>query len=103
MAKDFFEHVRNTFPPEVRLQAQVRYQQLRREMLIRELREALKIPQSRVAKVAGIKQSNLSRLERQSDMQITTLRKIVAALGGKLEVIARFKEADVKIMLPSAA
>lgn len=103
MAKDFFEHVRNTFPPEVRVQAQVRYQQLSREMLIRELREALKIPQSRVAKAADLKQSNLSRLERQSDMQIATLRKVVVALGGKLEVIARFKDTDVKIILPSAA
>src|SRR5438105_8580710 len=103
MAKDFFEHVSKRFPPKVIAMGHVRYQELRREMLLRELRETLKVPQSRVARAAGIKQSNLSRLEKQRDMQIATLRKIVSALGGKLEIIARFKETDVRIMLPPAA
>jgi DNA-binding Xre family transcriptional regulator len=103
MAKDFFEHVAKRFPPKVLNKAHSRYQELRREMLLREIRTALKVPQSRVAKAAGIKQSNLSRLEKQSDMQIATLRKIVAAMGGKLEVIARFKDTDVRIVLPPAA
>jgi len=103
MAKDFFAHVAKRFPPRVIRKAERRYQELRREMLLRELRQTLKVPQSRVAKAAGIKQSNLSRLEKQSDMQIATLRKIVSALGGKLEVIARFKGADVRIILPPAA
>ena len=49
----------------------------------------------------GIKTPNLSRMERQSDMQVATLRKIVSALGGKLEIIVRFKDAAVKIVLPA--
>ena len=53
-----------------------------------------------MARKTGIETPNLSRLERQSDMQIATLRKIVTALGGKLEVIARFENAAVKIVLP---
>jgi DNA-binding Xre family transcriptional regulator len=103
MAKDFFAHIAKRFPTRVLKKADTRYRELRREMLLRELREALRVPQSRVAKKAGIKQSNLSRLEKQNDMQIATLRKIVSALGGKLEVIARFKDADVRIVLPRAA
>jgi DNA-binding Xre family transcriptional regulator len=103
MANDFFEHVARRFPAKVIATGQARYQELRREMLLRELRETLKVPQSRIAKATGIKQSNLSRLEKQRDMQIATLRKIVAALGGKLELIARFKDADVRIKLPPAA
>ena len=103
MAKDFFEHVAKRFPPKVIAMGQARYQELRREMLLRELRETLKVPQSRIARVTGIKQSNLSRSEKQRDMQIDTLRKIVAALGGKLELIARFKHTDVRIKLPPAA
>jgi DNA-binding Xre family transcriptional regulator len=103
MAKDFLQHVSKRFPAKVLDKAQARYQELRSEMLLREIRTALKVPQARVAKAAGIKQSNLSRLEKQSDMQIATLRKIVSAMGGKLEVIARFKDADVKIILPPAA
>ena len=46
--------------------------------------------QREVAATLGIKQPSLSKLEGQSDMQISTLRKIVAALGGELDVIARF-------------
>ena len=103
MAKDFFAHVVKRFPPQVLEKAQARYQVLRREMLLRELRQTLRVPQNRLAKAAGMKQSNLSRLEKQSDMQIATLGKIVSALGGKLEVIARFKGADVRIKLPPAA
>jgi transcriptional regulator with XRE-family HTH domain len=103
MAKDFFKHVAKRFPRKVVEKGQARFQELRREMLLRELRQTLNVPQSRVARTTGIKQSNLSRLERQSDMQIATLRKIVAALGGKLEIVARFKDADVTIQLPPAA
>jgi transcriptional regulator with XRE-family HTH domain len=103
MAKDFFEHVAKRFPPKVLAKAKARYQELRREMLLRELRQTLRVPQSQLARASGIKQSNLSRLEKQSDMQIATLRKIVTALGGKLEVIARFQDADVRIKLPPAA
>ncbi len=45
----------------------------------------------------GIKQPSLSNLEKQSDMQISTLRRIVNALGGELEVSARFPAGTVKI------
>jgi DNA-binding Xre family transcriptional regulator len=99
MAKDFFTHVAKRFPREVVDRGQARYQELRQVMLLRELRQTLKISQSRVAKVTGIKQSNLSRLEQQDDMQIATLRKIITALGGKLEVIARFKDSAVRIQM----
>ena len=53
--------------------------------------------QRQVAEVLGIKQPSLSKLEKQSDMQISTLRRIVNALGGELEVVARFPEGTVKI------
>ena len=47
--------------------------------------------------VLGIKQPSLSKLEKQSDMQISTLRRIVNDLGGELEVIAGFPKGTVKI------
>ena len=98
-----FEDVLERLPQGVKKQAQARYRELRREMILRDLRQSLKITQAQVSKQTGIKTSNLSRLERQPDMQITTLRKIVVALGGKLEIIARFKDTDVKIILPKCA
>jgi transcriptional regulator with XRE-family HTH domain len=53
--------------------------------------------QRQIAELLGIKQPSLSKLEKQSDMQISTLRRIVNALGGELEVVARFPEGTVKI------
>ena len=100
MAKDFIQHARKTLSAHVVKAADARYQELRQEALLKELRESLKITQAQMAKKTGIKAPNLSRLEKQGDMQITTLRKIVSALGGKLEIIARFDDAVVKIALP---
>jgi plasmid maintenance system antidote protein VapI len=89
-------------PLAVKAKAQKRYERLRREMLLRELRQAMKLSQQHVARASGIPQPNLSRLERQRDMQIATLAKVVKALGGKLEMLARFPGADVRILLPAA-
>ena len=44
-----------------------------------------------------MKQPSLSKLEKQTDMQISTLGKIVTALGGELEVLARFPKGTIKI------
>ena len=67
------------------------------ELLLSEIRELAGKSQRQVADVLGIKQPSLSKLEKQSDMQISTLRRIVNALGGELEVIARFPAGMVKI------
>jgi len=57
-------------------------------MLLVELRKLSGMTQAQVAKALGIKQPSLSQLESQDDMQISTLRRIVEALGGELEIIA---------------
>jgi hypothetical protein len=44
-----------------------------------------------------MKQPSLSKLEKQRDMQISTLQDIVETLGGKLELIARFPRGAVKL------
>jgi DNA-binding XRE family transcriptional regulator len=59
-----------------------------RQMLLSELRRLAGITQVSLAKSIGIKQPTLSQLESQGDMQISTLRRIVKALGGDLEIIA---------------
>jgi predicted transcriptional regulator len=98
-----FQDVFDRLPTGVKKKALTRYQELRREMILGELRKSLNMTQAQISRKTGIRPSNLSRLERQPDMQIATLRKIVTALGGKLEIIARFKGADVKIILPKCA
>lgn len=63
------------------------------------LRESLQLTQAEIARRLQINQATLSRMERRSDMFIGTLRNLVEALGGSLELIARFPEATVRIHL----
>ena len=52
------------------------------EMTLRELRHARKLTQVRVAKKLGITQDSVSRIEKRSDLLLSTLRKTVEAMGG---------------------
>jgi predicted XRE-type DNA-binding protein len=58
------------------------------EISLRELRERQELTQSEVAEAAGMDQSELSRVERRGDVKLSTLRKVVDALGAELEVSA---------------
>ncbi len=97
MAKSFDTLVKRTTSKRTRERASRRARELLQELLLSEIREMTGKSQQQVAKAIGIKQPSLSKLERQSDMQVSTLRKIVKALGGELEVIARFPNRTVKI------
>jgi len=67
------------------------------EMLLSEIRKMAGHSQQELADALGIKQPSLSKLENQSDIQVSTLQRLVEALGGKLEIIARFPSAEVRI------
>jgi transcriptional regulator with XRE-family HTH domain len=97
MAKSFDELVNRTTTKTTRDRAATRTRELLGELLLSEIRERAGKSQRQVADALGIKQPSLSKLENQSDMQISTLRRIVNALGGELEVSARFPAGTVKI------
>ncbi|MFI5456254.1 MAG: helix-turn-helix domain-containing protein [Isosphaerales bacterium] len=97
MAKSFDELVKRTTTRKTRLRAAARTRELLGELLLSEIRQRAGKSQRQVADVLGIRQPSLSKLEKQSDMQISTLRRIVNALGGELEVMARFPKGTVKI------
>ncbi|MGB8521331.1 MAG: XRE family transcriptional regulator [Candidatus Acidiferrales bacterium] len=62
------------------------------EMSLRDLRRARKLTQARVAKTLGITQDSVSRLEKRSDLLISTLRKTVKAMGGEVRIVAEFPD-----------
>lgn len=62
------------------------------EMTLRELRRARKLTQVRMAKALGITQDSVSRLEKRSDLLLSTLRKTVEAMGGNLSLVAKFPD-----------
>jgi transcriptional regulator with XRE-family HTH domain len=67
------------------------------EVTLRELRRDLNVTQVDAAKAAEMTQSELSRLESRGDHRISTLRRYVEALGGRLEVAAVFGGRRVKL------
>jgi hypothetical protein len=59
-------------------------------MSLSDLRRAHVLTQVHMAKHLGIGQDGVSRLEKRSDLLISTLRHYVKAMGGQLQLIAEF-------------
>ena len=60
------------------------------EMSLRDLRQALKLTQERLAEALDIGQDGVSRIEQRTDLLISTLRSYIEAMGGHLDLIAEF-------------
>ena len=72
-------------------------QQMLKEMPLQELRQAHQMSQERLAELLSTKQANVSRIERRTDMYISTLRSYIEAMGGELDIVARFPDGEVHI------
>ena len=68
------------------------------EMTLQELRQARKLTQVRLAKALGISQDGVSRLEKRSDLLLSTLRKSVEAMGGNLSLVAEFPDREPVVL-----
>jgi DNA-binding XRE family transcriptional regulator len=62
------------------------------EMSLAELRKVRQRSQAKLAKKLGVKQAAVSRLERRADMYVSTLRGLIEAMGGSLQIIAQFPD-----------
>jgi hypothetical protein len=89
MARATLKDVMDTLSADDRRHVEARAQELiAEEMTLRDLRKALGRTQARIAKQTGKPQAVISRMERQSDMLISTLDHFIGALGGRLRLIA---------------
>src|ERR1700733_12622005 len=87
------ERIRKRLSPARRKKVEARAAQLiAEEMTLQELRRARKLTQVRMAKELGISQDGISKLERRSDLLLSTLRKTVEAMGGSLSLVAEFPD-----------
>ncbi len=96
MARNFRE-LENKMPVESRARVKRRAREMMTEMLLSELRKSAGVTQEELASSLGIKQPTLSRMESQSDMQISTLRRLIESLGGELEIIAHLPDRDIRL------
>lgn len=96
MAKKFTE-LRSRMSPESRAKAEAKAQTLLAEMPLYELRQARGLSQKMLAEVLHVQQPSIAKMEKRTDMYLSTLRSHIEAMGGQLEVIARFPDGAVRI------
>ncbi|MBI4483211.1 MAG: helix-turn-helix transcriptional regulator [Acidobacteria bacterium] len=96
MAKNF-KLLQGRMSPEARARSEAKADELIRQMALDELRVARDLSQEHLAELLHVKQSAISKMERRTDMYVSTLQKFVQAMGGTLEIRALFPEGDVLI------
>jgi DNA-binding XRE family transcriptional regulator len=64
------------------------------EMTLQELRRAREMTQVKMAKSLGVAQKQISKIEKRTDMHISTLRRSIEAMGGKLSLVAQFPDRE---------
>lgn len=62
------------------------------EMTMRDLRKARNITQVEMAKTLGVKQEQVSRIEKRTDLHLSTLKRSIEAMGGELILTAKFPD-----------
>ena len=83
--------------PESRARSDALYKDLLAEMPLHELREAKAMSQVKLAESLHVNQAAISKMEHRTDMYISTLRNYIRAMGGDLEIVAKFPDGTVKI------
>ena len=93
------ERIRKELSPARRKKIEARAAQLiAEEMTLRQLRRARKLTQARMAKELGIGQDGISKLEKRSDLLLSTLRKTIEAMGGNLSLVAEFPDREPVVL-----
>lgn len=97
MARKFSE-LRSGMSPRSRARAAARAREMLAEMPLAELRRARGLSQKALAEALGVQQPSIARLEKRTDMYVSTLRSHIEAMGGELEVVARFPDGSIRIL-----
>jgi DNA-binding XRE family transcriptional regulator len=98
MARNY-EELRAKMRPEARARVEARVKETLKNMPLEELRSTREMTQVNLAKVLGVQQSSISKMEKRTDMYLSTLRSYVEAMGGRLELRAVFQDGAVNLDL----
>ena len=96
MAKKFSE-LRAKLSPAAQERADAKATVMLAEMPLHELRQARGLSQKMLADVLHVQQPSIAKMEKRTDMYLSTLRSHIQAMGGELDIIARFPDGAVKI------
>jgi len=68
-------------------------------LTLQQIRDSRHLSQAEIASRLRINQGAVSRMERRSDMRLGTLRTLISAMGGELQLLARFPDRTVEIQV----
>lgn len=92
-----FQALRDRMTPKQRSNSHAKTDALRRGMTLGELRQARRLTQESLGETLQVGQAAVAKMEKRADMHVSNLRRFVEAMGGELDIVARFPEGDVKI------
>jgi ribosome-binding protein aMBF1 (putative translation factor) len=92
-----YKLLREKMSPKARAAAAKKTRELLAELPLQELRHVRMLSQEQLAEKLNVKQATVSKLERRADMYISTLRNVIKAMGGELEIKAKFPDGEVRI------
>ena len=92
-----FSKLRQQMSPESQARADAKAQTMLAEMPLNELRQARGLSQKMLADVLNVQQPAIAKMEKRTDMYLSTLRSHIEAMGGQLEIVARFPDGAVRI------
>lgn len=96
MAKSFNE-LKEKMSSQRREQIEDRAQAILISMALQELRQTRHLTQQDLANILNVNQAALSKMENQTDIRVSTLRRLLAAMGGTLKIVAEFPEGEIVI------
>jgi transcriptional regulator with XRE-family HTH domain len=92
-----FKDLKDKMSPERRERIENQARDILLSMALQDLRRSRRLTQQELSEILNINQAVLSKMENQSDMRISTLRRLLAAMGGQLKIVAEFPEGEVVI------
>ena len=92
-----FSDLRDKLSPASKKAVAAKVLTLREEMSLTELRQARQLTQETLSDTLNVQQAAVAKMEKRTDMYVATVRRFVEAMGGELEVVAKFPEGSVRI------
>lgn len=93
MAKNF-KILREQMSEERRGRVAAQAAEISRQIQLDEIRRAVSLTQEQLAATLGVSQTAVSKIEHQTDMYLSTLRRFIVAMGGELHLSARFADRE---------
>lgn len=95
--RNSFDRLRGAMSPEQQANTERKAVALRADMTLGELRQARLLTQESLGETLHVGQTAIAKMEKRTDMYVGNLRRFIEAMGGELDIVARFPDGAVKI------